>query len=229
LIINVPALIVQNPRSQIAFAGETVRLEVISSGTEPFAYRWRRNGLTISGQTNAVLTLVNVQPAQSGQYSVVVTNAGTSPGPTPLSAIATLVVYDADRDGDRTPDVWETANGFNPDDPNDADGDTDEDGMLNSEEFIAGTNPRDPESRFWVDLQISSDANFIMNSVQFPAISNRVYTVQVSPDISSTTWSNFFILQSALTNRLPAITDLQARTNRIPRRFYRVVTPFPPE
>jgi hypothetical protein len=43
LIVNVPALIVQNPRSQIAFAGETVRMEVIPSGTEPFGDRWWRN------------------------------------------------------------------------------------------------------------------------------------------------------------------------------------------
>jgi len=229
LIVNVPALIVQNPRSQIAFAGETVRLEVIPSGTEPFGYRWRRNGVTISGQTNAVLTLVSVQPANSGQYSVVVTNQGTFPSGPTLSTIATLVVYDADRDGDSTPDVWETANGFNPDDPNDGDADTDGDGMINSEEFIAGTDPRDPQSYFWTDLGVSSDGTNIMNSLQFPAISNRNYTVQVSPNISSTTWSNFFILQSAPTNHLQLLNDVQAVTNRVPRRYYRVVTPFPPD
>src|SRR5690606_821479 len=48
-----------------------------------------------------------------------------------------------DRDGDGMPDDWETANGFNPDLASDALEDADSDGLINRDEYIAGTNPRD--------------------------------------------------------------------------------------
>jgi hypothetical protein len=39
------------------------------------------------------------------------------------------------------PDVWETNNGFNPQSPSDASGDSDGDGYTNLEEFLNGNNP----------------------------------------------------------------------------------------
>ena len=44
---------------------------------------------------------------------------------------------DADHDG--MPDEWETANGFDPDDPSDSPLDADEDGYTNLEEYLNGT------------------------------------------------------------------------------------------
>jgi hypothetical protein len=46
-----------------------------------------------------------------------------------------------DWDGDGMSDAWEIANGFGPDNPNDANGDWDNDGWTNLEEFLAGMNP----------------------------------------------------------------------------------------
>lgn len=54
------------------------------------------------------------------------------------------VVLDADGDG--MPDEWEKKQGFNPADPADADADADADGFTNLEEFVAGTDPKDPNS-----------------------------------------------------------------------------------
>ena len=48
-----------------------------------------------------------------------------------------------DDDGDGMPSVWETAYGLDPNDPSDADGDVDGDGLTNLEEFEQGTAPND--------------------------------------------------------------------------------------
>lgn len=51
---------------------------------------------------------------------------------------------DTDKDG--LPDSWEIAYGFDPADSSDASGDPDQDLLTAHEEFIAGTNPKDPDS-----------------------------------------------------------------------------------
>jgi alpha-tubulin suppressor-like RCC1 family protein len=45
-----------------------------ATGTPPLAYQWQFSETNILNQTNPMLTLLNVQPANSGIYSVVITN-----------------------------------------------------------------------------------------------------------------------------------------------------------
>lgn len=52
-----------------------------------------------------------------------------------------LAYDDIDADGDLMPDQWEAGNGFNPDDPADAELDPDGDRLANRDEFFCGTNP----------------------------------------------------------------------------------------
>jgi hypothetical protein len=52
-----------------------VSFSVAAFGTPPLAYQWQFNGNNFVGATNAFLTLTNVQPTNSGVYSVVVSNA----------------------------------------------------------------------------------------------------------------------------------------------------------
>ena len=59
---------------------------------------------------------------------------------------------DTDDDGDTMLDVFESANGLDPLDAADAAGDADGDGFTNLEEFQAGTDPQDPESKPSHDL-----------------------------------------------------------------------------
>jgi len=60
-----------------------------------------------------------------------------------------LEAYSGDLDGDELPNSWETANDLNPDDAtgdNGKNGDPDEDGLGNFGEYLAGTDPQDPDS-----------------------------------------------------------------------------------
>lgn len=69
-----PEITVQ-PQSQAVFAGETATFAVTASGTRPLSYQWRFKGDPVAAATNASLVLLAVQPAQAGDYSVVVSNA----------------------------------------------------------------------------------------------------------------------------------------------------------
>ncbi|PYJ00154.1 MAG: hypothetical protein DME25_21385, partial [Verrucomicrobia bacterium] len=79
------------PRRVDVPPGATVRLQVIAAGTPPIHYQWRLNGIWLREETNATLTLSEVQPASGGDFSVVVWNgeAAITTDPT------TLVVHAA--------------------------------------------------------------------------------------------------------------------------------------
>jgi hypothetical protein len=82
-----PAIVTQ-PVSETVRAGTNVTLTVGASGTAPLSYQWSKDGHTLGGATSATLSLVNVQAAQGGTYSAIVTNAFGSAS----SQGATLVV-----------------------------------------------------------------------------------------------------------------------------------------
>ena len=69
-----PSITVQ-PLSQTVAAGANVNFSVTASGTAPLSYQWRWNGAAILGATNQSFLLANAQPANAGNYSVVVTNS----------------------------------------------------------------------------------------------------------------------------------------------------------
>ena len=63
------------PTSQTMAAGGTMHLSVTVAGTEPFHYQWFKNGGMVSGATNSTLTRAGAAVADSGVYTVAVTNA----------------------------------------------------------------------------------------------------------------------------------------------------------
>ncbi len=69
-----PPNIVTNPVNQVGEVGSLVTFIVAAAGEEPLSYQWRRDGINLPGQTASSLT-VEVQPANVGNYSVVVSNA----------------------------------------------------------------------------------------------------------------------------------------------------------
>jgi hypothetical protein len=108
--------------------------------------------------TNGTGLAVNHIYAHSGNYTVVLTvmdlagNNGT--GSIAVTVLADTDrdgiadIYDSDDDGDEIPDVWETLNGLNPLDADDALRDNDWDGLSNLQEYLQGSNPNDFFSPF---------------------------------------------------------------------------------
>ena len=85
--IGAPSITTQ-PGSQSVTEGASVTFTVTANGASPLTYQWNKNGTAISGATGSTLTLANVHAADTGTYTVAVTNAlGTA-----VSNNATLTV-----------------------------------------------------------------------------------------------------------------------------------------
>jgi hypothetical protein len=68
----------QQPSPQSAVVGGNVTFTAAAGGSPPPTYQWRRNSTHLTGATNATLALSNVQSADAGDYSVVITNSAGS-------------------------------------------------------------------------------------------------------------------------------------------------------
>jgi hypothetical protein len=73
-----PPFIASQPTNQTITMGTSANFTVVAGGLGPFTYQWSYFGNPISGATNSVLSLSNVQMNQAGNYSVAVGNAGGS-------------------------------------------------------------------------------------------------------------------------------------------------------
>jgi alpha-tubulin suppressor-like RCC1 family protein len=76
------------PQNCTANVGSTIALSVSAAGTLPLTYQWKFNGQSIPGAISATLTLSNLQLANSGGYTVTVSNGSG----TVTSAAANVVV-----------------------------------------------------------------------------------------------------------------------------------------
>jgi uncharacterized delta-60 repeat protein len=66
------------PRSQTVILYQLASFGVSVSGSAPFTYQWRKDGVNIAGATNDELILARAQFSDAGLYSVVVSNAKDS-------------------------------------------------------------------------------------------------------------------------------------------------------
>ena len=69
---NQPITITGQPQSVTTQAGSTVSFNVAATGNSTLSYQWFANGMPLIGGTNSTLTIFNAQPANNGNYSVVV-------------------------------------------------------------------------------------------------------------------------------------------------------------
>ncbi len=221
LQLLITPVVVQPPIGQTVVAGQPFTLSVgISGSPPPFTYEWRIGSIAvltnISNQRFDFATLLAPNMATSLLYRVVIKNAANpSPGIS-HPQISVRVLADTDHDG--LPDEWETTAGLNLANGADAGIDSDGDGMRNFDEYVAGTDPRDPQSYLKVEQPIGPAL------VSFQALSNRTYTVQFTDDLAPNSWQGLTHIPARATNSLITVTDPDSR----PRRVYRLATPMVP-
>ena len=89
-IVWIPPVVIAQPSATVIF-GSNVSFNVTAAGTPPFSYQWYFNGAPmtdsgrISGSTTTNLTIANFQPADLGNYTVVVSNLTGSVTSAPAS------------------------------------------------------------------------------------------------------------------------------------------------
>jgi hypothetical protein len=129
-----------------------------------------------------------------------------------------------DTDGDGAPDVWETQFQFDPNSAADGALDFDGDGLSNVQEYIAGTNPKDPVSVLKIFGVFPAQGPTSPLTLNFTAEPNKSYSVQYRNSLSdNSTWQILQNVSADPAGRVMAIPDLNAwgRTDR----YYRIITP----
>jgi len=114
-------------------------------------------------------------------------------------------------------DAHEILYGHNPSDARDGALDTDNDGMLNVEEWITGTDPTNNLSVFQID-------SFQNDSLEINSVSGRLYTLDTCLDLIAGAWTND-PAQTVVTGTAAPISLVV--TNNSPRTFYRVRVKMP--
>ncbi len=80
--------IVTQPADQSVIAGQGVQFSVVATGSAPFSYQWKKDGVDIVGATGALYEIESARVDDTGSYSVTVTNLAGNV----TSASATLTV-----------------------------------------------------------------------------------------------------------------------------------------
>lgn len=221
LTILIDPLIVQQPLPTSGPRGSSVTLsvQVTNTATLPISYRWRRGSTYLYTNTSYsyidFFVVTNIQT--NANYQVIVANPAR-PNGLASTSVQVAVLNDDDKDG--MPDTWEVAYGFTTNSADDASIDTDNDGMSNLAEYIAGTNPLDPSSNLKIlEFTLGNNEQFM-----FYAISNRTYTIEYTDRIGSGAWTRYTDIVARSTNYMLSITNPIPGTSR----YYRIVTPWKP-
>lgn len=123
-----------------------------------------------------------------------------------------------DKDHDGMPDAWEIAYfGSTSQPPSGVSGDYDQDGSFNIQEFLAGTNPTNHNSRLQVTGFVATNGP---SAVSWTAVPYRYYDVEVSTNLTGGGWDYL----GTVTN-LNALGTLRYDDPTVPLptlRFYRV-------
>ncbi len=208
-------------------AGETVTLGSRIRGSKPIHLRWRRfnfgslsGGNQMSEQTNTTgytfLTVSNIAVAQSGMYTLLMTNiAGGSHAIIGVRTNAFVTVL-ADSNTNGIPDSWENTYFGSPTGA-DRDADSDGDSLPNWAEYTAGTDPTNALSYLKVDSIMPSAGA----TLSFLAVSNRTYSILYKDGITAANYTRLADIVGRTTNWTATVVDPAPS----PNRYYRLTTP----
>ncbi|MCF7732519.1 MAG: hypothetical protein K9N23_12580, partial [Akkermansiaceae bacterium] len=134
--------------------------------------------------------------------------------------IQKVVVQDAseDRDGDGLPDNYEMDT-YGDLKTSDGSTDFDSDGDDDGDEWLRGTDPKDPHSKFALQVIPQGDGTKI---VLWTGQLGRVYDLEWSRTLKS-----FDLIQVGISGLVPLVERLDELHNGDPEGFYRVITKFP--
>lgn len=79
--VSAPAVapvVTVSPTGRTVVAGDSVTLAVAASGTAPLSFQWKKGGSPIEGANAATYTIASAQEADSGSYTVTVSNSAGS-------------------------------------------------------------------------------------------------------------------------------------------------------
>lgn len=137
--------------------------------------------------------------------------AAPTPGQTNTSA-------PADANGDGLPDAWQIQYFGSITDPNAAPtADPDGDGMTNLQEYLAGTDPRDPQSNLRVVFEQSAGDGF---KIRFNGMAGKTYEIQYRDSLTTGVWLTLRQVAPS-SSGVSEVTDATASGEN--ERFYRVL------
>ena len=123
---------------------------------------------------------------------------------------------------DGIPDSWKRQYGFSTSDPAVRNADSDGDGFTNYQEYLCGTNPRDPSSKLKIgdmNVKMQPDGKSAQFTISWVPVADRFYTVERSFDLK--TWTS-------VATQIPAASPLNSYTDNVTfpaggkKCFYRV-------
>ncbi|HXC99028.1 MAG TPA: immunoglobulin domain-containing protein, partial [Verrucomicrobiae bacterium] len=88
LTLLFPPTITQRPHNQLVQLGCTVTFSSAATGSGTLTYQWQKNGANLPGQNGTNLALLDVQPPEFGNYTMIASNAYGSA----TSAVAVLAL-----------------------------------------------------------------------------------------------------------------------------------------
>ncbi len=170
---------------------------------------------------DSVTTTAQATGVSQGRYTDGSATLPVSMPPTPGAVNGSPAT---DADGDGIPDLWELANGMNPNSAADAVLDNDGDEQTNLQEYIAGTNPQQAGSLLAASVAATVTPGEF--AITFTALAGKSYTVRYKNNLTDPTWTVLQQIASPGADTVLTVNDTPPANT--PKRFYQVVTPQQP-
>ncbi len=204
-----PAPAIASPASAIGVVGQPFSFQIL---TTIYAASFTAENLHAGLAVNTASGLISGTPTTAGTRAVSL--SATNLGGTGNGALSLEI--QADADGDGMGDAWETAHGLNAT-VNDSAADRDGDGQSNLAEWLAGTTPNSPASRFAITSEQVVGGNMVLT---WASVAGRRYRVFTRAAWDAGTWSEITTAPIVATGASATFTHLGGAGGA--QRFYRV-------